>query len=376
MGDVEIHPIQLPRDAVRFVKTWWPIYADDPHWVPPLIPERKVFFDPDRNPYFAKADVRCFIARRDGRDVGTVAATVDAELQTTEPGVGLFGFFEFVDDREVAAALLDAATEFLGSRGMSVARGPFNFNINHEFGLLVDGFDTDPCVANPHNRDYYAATYESLGLTGVMDWYAYWIDMDSTPPLVEKLARRVEGRVDGLEVRTVDMARFSQEVELFREIYNDAWENNWGHIKLSDAEFGFIADNLRQIIDPDLCFVASVHGDVAAISLTLPDFNQVAKKMKGHLLPFGWYHAVFGRRNIDALRIFILGVKHRYQRLGLGAPLYARTWDAARRRNVRGAEASLILENNHRMRGAIEKMGGRIYKTYRSYEIPLSPPGS
>lgn len=372
MGIV-VRAVELPREAARFVKSWWPIYRDDPHWVPPLIGERKRFFDPSVNPYFRVADVGCFVAERDGVVVGTIAATVDHKQQQHEPGIGFFGFFEFVDDERVARGLLDAALAFLSARGMKIARGPFNFNTNHEFGLLIDGFDTDPCIANPHNRAYYGPMYERLGLAKAMDWYAYWLDKGPAPANIQAISDRVVRRTPDLVLRKYEPSRFQAEVELFFEIYNDAWEENWGHVAFERDEFMFVAEGLRQIIDPNLCWFAYIGGEVAGASVTLPDFNQVAKKMNGRVLPFGWWHFVFGRRKIDALRVFTLGIKHKFQHLPLGATLYIKTWEEGQKLPIRGAECSLILENNVRMRGAMEKMGGRIYKTYRTYERAVTP---
>jgi len=245
MSSVEVTPISLPRDTVRFVKTWFPIYENDPHWVPPLFYERKRFFDPGKNPYFKVADVQCFIASQDGRDVGTISAVVDHVYQEEEAGTGFFGFFEFIDDVAVAKALLDAAREWLADKGMKRVIGPFNFNSNHEFGLLVDGFDSDPYVANPHNSAYYPAIYEALGLRQVMDWYGYYVDWRM--PGVQRMKRvgeRLLARHPEITIRPIDLSRFDEEKMKLREIYKDAWEQNWGHVRLTDAEFDFIAAGL------------------------------------------------------------------------------------------------------------------------------------
>jgi GNAT superfamily N-acetyltransferase len=339
--------------------------------VPPLISERKTFLDPGENPYFRVADVRCFMAEREGKPVGTIAATVDHELQAREPGVGMFGFFEFVEDVEVARALLDAACEWLREQGMKVARGPFNFNQNHDFGLLVDGFDVDPAVANPHHRAYYPRIYAELGLEPLREWYAYWLAHGPVPPLIERLARRVESRHPELRIETLDPSDYEHGVMLFEEIFNDAWEHNWGHIPMSKEEFAFLGRRLEPLLDPGLCFFAFIEDECVAGSIALPDTNPVTKAMNGRIFPFGWWHAWRGASRINAMRVLVLGVKHRYQHMGLGAPLYQRTWAEGLRRNYRGADASLVLDNNRKMRGALEKLGGEIYMTYRAYERGL-----
>ena len=372
MGSVEVVPISLPRETERFVRTWFTIYEHDPHWVPPLYFERKQFFDPAKNPYFKHARVAYFLARKDGRDVGTIAACIDAVYQEEEPGTAFFGFFEFVNDVAVAEALLRAAREWLVCQGMTRLLGPFNFNTNHEFGLLVDGFDSDPFVANPHNSAYYPEIYEAIGLTPAMDWYAYMCDVEMKGiQKTIKIAERLLSRHPELHIRKLDVSRFDEEVELVRKIYIDAWEQNWAHVRVSDEEFDFIAAGLKQLIDPDFCFIAEIGGKVAGISVTLPDFNQVVKRMNGRVFPFGWRHLLMKKRIINRVRVFMLGIAHEFQSLPLGAVFYAKTFQAALDRGYRYGEASLILENNTRMRGALEKMGGEIVKTYRNYEISL-----
>ncbi|MCP4906629.1 MAG: hypothetical protein GY910_16765 [bacterium] len=370
MGSVEVAPISLPRETKRFVRTWFTIYENDPHWIPPLYFERKRFFDPHKNPYFNYARVAYFVATRDGRDVGTIAAVVDEVYQKEEPGTGFFGFFEFVDDVEVASALLDEAREWLAYEGMQKAIGPFNFNTNHEFGLLVDGFDSDPTVANPHNSAYFPGIYEELGLHGVMDWFAYHCHVEM--PGVKKMKRvsdRLLKRNTEIRIRNLDLKNFDRETAQIHKIYIDAWEQNWAHVRVSDEEFEFIARGLKEIIDPALCFVAEIGDRMAGISITLPDFNQVVKKMRGRVFPFGWGHLLMKKRTMNRARILMLGIAHEFQNLPLGAALYSRTFEAARERGYSQGEASLILENNTRMRGALEKMGATIEKTYRSYEI-------
>ncbi|MEZ4321980.1 MAG: N-acetyltransferase [Myxococcota bacterium] len=371
MSAIEVRQVQFPGDAKAFIDTWWPIYEGNPHWVPPLRIDILRFLNPGKNPFFQTADVQPFIAYRDGRAVGTIAATVDRQLATTEPGVGLFGFFEFIDDRAVSAALYEAARTWLKGRGMTHIRGPFNFNTNHEFGLLTDGFDDIPCVANPYNAPYYPDHYEALGLEKVRDWYAYWMDRNGPPDVVKKIAERFMKRHPEVEIRPLDMKRYWEQCEEFWQLYNDAWEDNWGHIHMAKDEFMEKARGLKQIIEPKLALMAYVDGVPAAASLTVPDYNQVAVKMNGRIFPFGWWHFLTGRKKIDRLRVLVLGVKKEFQKLPLGAPLYLRTWEVAWDMGMNGVEASLILEDNHRMRGALEKLGLRIHKTYKVYEVPL-----
>jgi len=368
---VEVRAIELPRDAVRFCKTWWPIYADDPHWVPPLLFERKEFLDPGRNPFFRVAQVQCFIASRNGTPAGTIAATIIETAQEHEPGIGFFGFFEFPDDIEVSRALFEAAADWLRGRGMHSLRGPYSLSPNHEFGLRVEGWDTDPALLNPHNRDYYARHYEALGLTGVRDWYAYWGDIGPVPERFARASQRFLDRHPEVEIRHIDMADWDQEIVWFWDIYNDAWEHNWGHVHIERDEAMALAQGLKQMVDPELIWWAFVDGEPAAAAIAFLDYNQVVKKMNGKRLPVGWYHWLFGRRKIDALRILALGVKQKYQKMPLGVPMYVKIWETALARGVRGADGSLVVEDNMPMRTILEKLGAHIYQTYRVYEYRL-----
>jgi GNAT superfamily N-acetyltransferase len=369
---VDVRPIRLPDDARAFIDVWFRLYAKDEHWVPPLRFERMDFLNPAKNPYFGVATVQCFIASKDGVDVGTISAQIDAGYQEHEPGTGFFGFFEFPDDREVSRALFDAALAWLREKGCARVLGPFNFNTNHECSLLVDGFDSDPLVMMVWNPPWYVDHYAALGIPKAKDLFAYWLANDGPiPDRVGALADRFLERHPEVTIRPVDTGKFAQEVALCKEIYNDAWADNWGFVRLTDKEFDKVAEGLKPMLDGRYCYLAFVNGEVAAFSLTLPDYNQVVKPMDGRLLPFGWWYWLTRPRKINQIRVFTLGVKKKFQHLPLGAPLYKRTWENGRAAGVKGAECSWVLEDNHRMRGAIEKMGGKVYKTYRIYGMEL-----
>ncbi|MGC6514677.1 MAG: hypothetical protein ACON4N_09295 [Myxococcota bacterium] len=369
MGAVDVRPIDLRKDLVAFVKSWWPIYDGDPHWVPPLMFDRKNFLHPDKNAYFKHADIQAFMAFRDGQAVGTITAQIDHDYQKREDGkgIGFFGFFEFMDDVEVATALSEAAAAWLRERGMTEMHGPFNFTTNHEFGLLCDGFQ-DPPVLNPYNRPYYEQRYQDAGLSKVKDWFAYWIDRGPVPGRFQKMHDRIARRHPNISVRHANLKDKKGEISIAYDIYNDAWEENWGHSHISEPEFAAMAKDLLDFADPKLVLFAYVDDEPAAVAVTLPDFNQVVKKCNGSLFPFGWYHLLFGRSNIDRLRVFILGVKRKFQHLPMGIPLYVRTWEAALENpKITGADASLVVEDNYKMRGALEKLGAKVHMTYRIY---------
>jgi GNAT superfamily N-acetyltransferase len=372
MSAIEVRPIQLPRDAAAFIDVWWTIYAGDQHWVPPLRFERKEFLDPKHNPYFAVATIQCFVAYRDGKPVGTISAQVDHGYQKIENKVGFFGFFEFVDDEAVARALLDAARDWLRGQGMTRMMGPFSFNTNHECGLLVDGFDSDPMVMMVWNRPYYPAMYEKLGLAKAKDLLAYWLANNGpVPPRVAALADRFTERHPEVKIRPLNLKDFNGEVRRVLSIYNSAWEDNWGFVKMTEPEFLKMAKGVEPMLDPRYCYMAEIGDEAVAFSITLPDYNSVVKPMNGRIFPFGWWYWLTLPKKVDKIRVFTLGVHKKYQHMPLGAPLYKRTWDAGVAAGVKGAEASWILEDNTRMRGALEKLGGRVYKTYRIYASEL-----
>lgn len=371
MGRVEIRPVDLSKEAVAWVKTWWDIYDGDPLWIPPLIADRKKFLDPGQNPYFKRADIQAFWALKDGKPVATISAQIDHAFQKENPGVGFFGFFEFPNDPDIAGCLIEAAKDWLRERGMKEVWGPFNFNTNHEFGLKTDGFDTPPAMLNPTNASYYPEVFEAIGLEPVHTYFAYWFERKPTNERMVKLSDRVLKRNPEISIRSADMKNWDDELMLFKEIYEDAWEENWGHTKISDEEFMFAAADLKQVIDPELVLFVYVGDEVAGAAITFMDLNPIAKKMNGRIFPFGWWHFLTGRKKLDTARVWVLGIKHKFQKMPLGAPLYVKTWETLYAKGVKGADASLVLEENFRMRGALEKLGAEIYQTYKIFGCKL-----
>ncbi|CAN5593114.1 GNAT family N-acetyltransferase [soil metagenome] len=356
----------------RFIRVAWRQNARDPMWVPPLLLAQKTLLDPKKHPFHQHADVAYFLAEKDGEAVGRIAAIVNhLHNEFHEEKTGFFGFFESDDDPEIARALLDAAAGWLRERGMERMRGPANFSSNEEWGLLVEGFDTPPMIMMAHNPPYYARLIEAAGLEKVKDLLAYWMD-DPTPH--ERLVKGFEriARRRGLTIRSLDMRRFRQEVDTIKEIYNDAWQKNWGFVPMTDAEFEQMAKEMKPVVDPHLCLIAEVNGEPVGFSLTLPDLNQALKQLpNGRLLPFGIFRLLWEKRKLRGLRVITLGFKQGYQHLGLGLGLYLRSWQVGAERGYQHAEASWILEDNWDMRRPLENMGARVYKRYRLYERAL-----
>jgi len=368
----------VDRTGMRqFVRFPWTLYADDRHWVAPLLLERRRFFDTRRNPFFKHADAAYFIARRNGEIVGTIAAAVDQHYVAfhKEP-IGYFGFFECRDDPDAAAALFDAAAAWLGARGMRTMRGPFNFTTNQEIGLLVDAFDRDPVVLTTYNPAYYPGLYERCGLEKAKDLYAYWIDAGPPPPPLVEAAERVRQR-SKVRITKMDTREYRREARRVREIYNRAWSGNWGFVPLAEEEIEEMARNLRLIADPDLILFAFVEGEAEPVGfvICLPDLNQALKPLRGRLFPFGWWHLLRERRRIHFLRIFTLGVVPEHHPVGIGALLYLETWQAGLRKGYTAGEMSWILEDNGPMNAALQMMNAHVYKTWRIYDRALPADG-
>ena len=363
-------PAREPRLVDRFIRLPWAIYRDDPAWVPPLRADvRKVL---DRShPFHDHADVEYFLAFRGDRPVGRIAAIVNRLYnEFHDARTGFIGLFECEDDPAAAGALLDAAAGWLRERGMIEAMGPFNLSTNDELqspGILLDTFDRPPLLLMGHNPPYYATLFEGEGWTKEKDLLAYWLEADAPPDRLVRALDRLGSSVEGLTIREMDLRRLGEEVERVKEVYNAAWERNWGFSPLTDAEIAHMAKDLKPIADPRFALLAEIHGEPVGFALALPDFNQVLRHMNGRLLPFGIFKMMWYRRRIDRMRVFTLGLKPEYRRTGIDALLYLRIYQNGIPAGLGRGEASWILEDNWGMRRALERMGGFIYKTYRVY---------
>lgn len=369
--DLIVRPVRTAADMLRFIKFPWHVYADDSHWVPPLLVERKRFFDERRNPFFRHADATYFIAERNGALCGTIAGCIDHDyVRFQNDQIGVFGFFEVRNDYEAAAALLDAARAWLRERNMRVMRGPFSFSTNQEVGLLIDGFDHDPVVLTTYNPPYYQGLVERYGLTKARDLYGYWLDAGPLPAGMVQAAERVQQRAD-VRIRTINLRNIQAEALLVRDIYNRAWSHNWGFVPVSEEEILEIARGLKLIVDPDLTLFAELDGKTVGFVICMPDVNRAIKPLNGRLLPFGWLKFLRAKRRLNFVRIFTLGVVPEHHPVGIGALLYQRVWEAGVRKGYVAGEMSWILEDNGPMNAAMQMMGGRIYKTWRIYDLPL-----
>jgi hypothetical protein len=374
MSEINIKVVENKTELKKFIKFAWEINATDPNWVPPLISDRLKVLDKQKNPFFKHAEAEYFLAYRDSKIVGRIAAiTNQMHNDFQKDNAGFFGFLEGIDDPEVFKLLLDRAKKWVKEKGKDFIMGPMNPSTNDEMGFLIDGFERPPYFMMTHNPSYYPQLMDQLHYPKVKDVYAYYIHQD-TFIFSEKLRRvaEVSRKKMGIDIRPVRMKEFEAELEKVRYIYNNAWAKNWGFVPMTPEEFDFIANDFKKIIDPDLVLLAEIKGKPVGFSLALPDYNQIfAKIPSGKLFPLGWLKFLTGKSKINSLRVITLGVVQELQHTGIGGIFYLETFDRGTKKGYISAEMSWILEDNELMVKSANLMGGKPYKIYRIYGIPL-----
>jgi GNAT superfamily N-acetyltransferase len=366
----QVLPVRDRASLNRFIRLPWRLYQDDPAWVPPLVSDVRKVLGPG-HPFHEHSDLECFLAETDDGPVGRIAAVVNRTYNSFhETRTGFVGLFEAIDDVNVASALLETACAWLADRGMTEAIGPFNLSTNDELyspGVLLDNFEHPPSLLMAHNPPYYARLFEAAGWHKERDLLSYWLEDDSIPDRLVRGVERLTGSIDGLVVRQIDLKRLDQELDRVKEVYNSAWEKNWGFAPLSEAEIAHLAREIKPIADARFALIAEVHGAPIGFALAVPDYNQALRHLNGRLWPFGILKLLWHRRKIDSLRVLTLGLKPEYQRRAVDALFYLRCFQNGLDAGYRTAEASWILEENWGMRRALERMGARVHKTYRVY---------
>lgn len=368
---IKIIPVQTKKELKQFIMLPFKLYKNDPHWVAPLIMDQKNFFDPKKNPYYEHSEVQLFLAEKDGEIVGRISAQTNTQHNKFhEDKVGFFGFFESINDQEVADKLIQAAYDWLQAKRMNTMRGPMNFSTNDECGLLVDGFDSPPFILMTHNHQYYLELLEKAGLSKEMDLLAYLIPKRPTPDRLQKITERLQkrGRFTVRELSSKNKKELRKDLEIVFSVYTQAWERNWGFVPMTKKEFFHLIDSVIDLVRPEFFYLAFVEDKPAGFYTALPDYNQILKKMKGRLFPFGIFHMLFGRNKINRLRIITLGVIKEYQNRGIDTVFYTRNFQIAnehKKLNIKEAEMSWILENNLMMNRIATNLGGWVHKTYR-----------
>lgn len=372
-AEVELRPVTTRRDLRCFIEVPFRIHRSDPTWVPPLLLERRHALDRRRNPFFRHADAAFWIARRNGQDVGRISAQIDPRM---EAGTGAFGMLTAVDDAAVFASLLAAAERWLRARGARRIRGPLNLSINHEAGLLIDGFDTPPMLLMSHDRSWVSGHLGALGYRKAKDLYAFVGNIND-----ENSATRakylIEESSPAVTLRPLRRRTYEADVATLTDIFNDAWSGNWGFVPFTPDEATHLGREMRPLVNERLVWFAEVRGVPAAFAVCLPNINEAIHDLNGRLLPFGWLRLLWRLKvnGVASARLPLMGVRRRYASTVLGSKLAFLVISAIHREcaalGIDKIEMSWVLENNTALIRIIEVLGGRRYKTYRLYEKQL-----
>lgn len=357
---------------MTFIRFSWENYKGDRYWVPPLIKDQLQKLNP-AHPFRSHAEMTLFLAPREGKIVGRIAGIIDHNyIEVHQEKVGFFGFFESIPDVEVAEILLSRVADWLKKHGMEKMAGPMNPSTNDECGLLIEGFDSSPCLMMPYNPRYYPPLFEGFGLRKRIDLYAYLLE-ESFFHLVrlDRITERLRKREPQLHVRPINLRHFDEELKIIKEVYNQAWSRNWGFVPLTDEEINLLAKELKPLVVPDLVLFAYWGEEPVGFSVSLPDYNEVLKHLNGKIGLLGVFKFLYYSKKINKIRVMLLGVKHAFQKKGVEGLLYIETFKRGIRKGYHRAECSWILEENVLMQHGIEAMGGRRYKCYRIYEAPL-----
>ena len=373
MSTIDIKTVQSNKELMQFIKMPWDIYKNDPNWVPPLIMDRKKLLDKKKNPFFQHSEIELFLAYRDDKIVGRIAAiTNENHNKFHEDNIGFFGFFESINDEEVAQKLFEAVETWIKEKGKDGLIGPMNPSSNDELGLLVDGFDSPPYALMCHNPKYYIELIEKSGYSKAKDLWAWYIDSETANKNIsDKMYRVAEKSSEkyGLKIRNINFKNMDEEIKRLREVYNNAWSKNWGFVPMTDEEFNHMAADMKQVADEDFVFIVEKDGKPIGFSLTLPNINEVLIKIKnGKLFPTGLFKLLFGMKKIKTVRVITLGIIKEYQFAGFSSIMILKTIKTALDKGLQGGEMSWILEDNQAMNGPIESLGSKKHKTYRIYQ--------
>ncbi|MDA8340573.1 MAG: hypothetical protein M0Z70_14845, partial [Nitrospiraceae bacterium] len=347
------------------------LYKNDNLYVPQLTWDMKGHFS-DKNPFLKHADVKFFLAVKDGNIAGRIASIINPQhIRLHKEKAGFFGFFECINDREISDALLNKVRDELKGQGMDIMRGPMNFSTNEECGFLTEGFDSPPMLMMPYNLPYYNDLMTAFGMSKSKDLHAYIYDMqEELPEKVLRVAALAERK--GITVRTIDKKNFMADMKIFQNVYNSAWEKNWGFIPISDEELAYSAGRLKPLAVPDLTLIAEKDGEPIGFLGLIPDFNFVLRHMGGRLNPITILKALYYSRKITDLRLLLYGIKPEYRNRGVDALLFKVGHKNIKKGGYKRIEFSWILEDNISVIRICEMFGARLYKRYRVYEKKIS----
>jgi len=377
VSNIEISEVISRRERNAFIKFPWRIYVNDPAWVPPLIIERKAFLDRKRHPFYRHGDAALFLARKNRKIAGRIMASDDPNYNALhQSNVGCFGLFECIDNRDVAAALFERAENWLRERGRTEIMGPIDYSTNYVCALLIDGFQFPPTILTAHNPPYYKDLIESCGFTKAKDWYAWWFaDPARAAARLRPLGERFRKRL-AVTIRAGNLKNIREESRRLRQIYNQAWKNNWGFVPFTEAEIEFMTHELSQLIIPEFTLIAEVGDEPAGFILCVPDINVALRHINGRLTTFGFpiglLKLLYYKSRIRTARLIALGVIEKYRRAGIAEMLVLRIVEDAMIKHGFTGELSLTLEDNFMINRFLEAIGAHRYKTYRIYSKSIA----
>jgi GNAT superfamily N-acetyltransferase len=372
MSDIRIQAVHSRSEKKLFLEYPWKLYRNDPCWIPPLRLDQKELVDYRHHPFWEENSVQTFLAFRGQELCGRIAAIENrVHNEYRHEQIGFFGFFECIDDQDVADALLEAARQWLAQRGLRAIRGPANPGLNYTHGMLIEGFDSPPTFMMPYNPPYYPRLVETYGFAKAQDMYAYYGHLEMLPKSSAKLGPLAEQIVErfNIHVRPMSTSRFLEDVRSFLDIYNRSMVDHWGFAPMSAAEVEHTAKSLRWLIVPELAMAAEIDGKPIGAVFCLPDYNPRIRRIDGRLLPFGIFRLLAGKRKIKKIRLLAANVLPEYQRIGVGIVLLRALVPQALEMGLEEVEYSWVMESNQLSRGSLEKGGAKRIKTYRLFDL-------
>jgi GNAT superfamily N-acetyltransferase len=371
MSNLVVKPVASRSEKKQFVNLPWKLYEGDPNWIPPLLMEHRGLLNYRHHPFYDDAEIQTFLATRDGQVVGRVAAIINhAHNRLQNEKRGFFGFFEAIDNQQVASALFDAARDWLVKHEIQAIRGPVNPSQNYECGLLIDGFDSPPTFMMTYNKPYYGRLIETCGFKKTHDMFAFWGHIEMVSKLDKKLFfiwQEAKNRFN-VNLRLMNKARFKDELEMFLRVYNESMTGSWGFVPLSAGEIKVLGAGLKHLIVPELALIAEVEGQPIGAVFGLLDFNPRIKRINGRLFPFGFLRLIRNPRAITKMRVISINVVPEYQRWGLGVVLLGGLMEPMQKWGIQEVEFSWVSEDNTLSRSSLEKGGAKLVKTYRIYD--------
>jgi GNAT superfamily N-acetyltransferase len=370
---MQLIAVNSPKDRKRFIKFPYQFFRNDPNWVPPLRLEYRNQFSSDTNPLLSHCDYQLFLLLDDQRVIGRIAAFIDRlAVDYWKEKIGLFGYYDCIEDSQASQLLLNAAADWLKEQGMDAMRGPWTF-VSQEWGLVIEGFTPPPCIMAPYNPPYYGEQLEEFGLMKVKDLLCYYISGKEgyqIPDRILNLTDRIADRY-GVSVRQVNLKNYAQEVQDFLELSNSSIIDNWGYSPVTDEEAEALASDLKMIIQPEgVLFAEDQDGKPIGFAIALPDINRLLKGLNGHLFPFGWLKLLLGIPRLKSYRMFALGVIPKYHGLGIDSLIYRALYESLYSPDI-WIEINYVLEDNYHMNNAIHKLNAKPLRRYRIYQCGI-----